>query len=71
MSIVQATEACNVNIVTSNVRMIDEENNIPHKGAGNHLCPINDNCKDKMRRCSLGIFCPGCQTKEIVVSHRY
>lgn len=46
MSIVQTTEACNVNIVTSNVKDdSDEENNIPHKGAGNHLCPINDNCK--------------------------
>uniref|UniRef100_A0A452FWR3 Kinetochore scaffold 1 n=1 Tax=Capra hircus TaxID=9925 RepID=A0A452FWR3_CAPHI len=59
MSIVQATEACNVNIVTSNVKDDrDEENNIPHKGAETTSVPLMTTVKDKMRRCSLGIFLP-------------
>ncbi|XP_006073115.4 LOW QUALITY PROTEIN: kinetochore scaffold 1 [Bubalus bubalis] len=59
MSIVQATEAHNVNTVSSNAKDDrDEENNIPHNGAEATSVPLMTTVKDKMRRCSLGIFLP-------------
>ncbi|ELR61318.1 Protein CASC5, partial [Bos mutus] len=59
MSIVQATEAHNVNTVSSSAKDDkDEENNIPHNGAEATSVPLMTTVKDKMRRCSLGIFLP-------------
>ncbi|OWK09395.1 hypothetical protein Celaphus_00006375 [Cervus elaphus hippelaphus] len=59
MSIVQATEIHNVNIVSSNIKDDrDEENKVPHNGAETTSVPLMTTVKDKMRRCSLGIFLP-------------
>uniref|UniRef100_A0A8C6AZ78 Kinetochore scaffold 1 n=1 Tax=Monodon monoceros TaxID=40151 RepID=A0A8C6AZ78_MONMO len=59
MSIVQATEIHNVNIVSSSVKDDkDEENKISHNGAETISVPLMTTIKDKVRRCSLGIFLP-------------
>ncbi|XP_020728008.2 LOW QUALITY PROTEIN: outer kinetochore KNL1 complex subunit KNL1 [Odocoileus virginianus] len=59
MSIVQATEIHNVNIVSSNVKDDrDEENKVPRNGAETTSVSLMTTVKDKMRRCSLGIFLP-------------
>ncbi|XP_069317604.1 kinetochore scaffold 1 [Eulemur rufifrons] len=59
MSIVQATEIHNVNIVSSNANdNRDEENEKSHNGAETTSVPLKTVVKDKMRRCSLGIFLP-------------
>ncbi|XP_070281189.1 outer kinetochore KNL1 complex subunit KNL1 isoform X2 [Myotis yumanensis] len=56
MSIVQATERNNINTVSNNVKDDrDEENKIFHNGAETNSVPV---VKDKIRRCSLGIFLP-------------
>uniref|UniRef100_A0A8C0HWC3 Kinetochore scaffold 1 n=1 Tax=Balaenoptera musculus TaxID=9771 RepID=A0A8C0HWC3_BALMU len=58
-SIVQATEIHNVNIVSSSVKdHRDEENKISHNGAETISVPLMTTIKDKVRRCSLGIFLP-------------
>ncbi|XP_020141537.2 outer kinetochore KNL1 complex subunit KNL1 isoform X1 [Microcebus murinus] len=60
MSIVQATEIHNVNIVSSNAEDYnrDEENKKSHNGTETTSVPLKTVVKDKMRRCSLGIFLP-------------
>uniref|UniRef100_A0A8D0WGT5 Kinetochore scaffold 1 n=2 Tax=Sus scrofa TaxID=9823 RepID=A0A8D0WGT5_PIG len=59
ISIVQATEIHNVNIVSSNVKDDrDEENKISHNRAETNSVPSMTVVKDKVKRCSLGIFLP-------------
>uniref|UniRef100_A0A2K6GHC2 Kinetochore scaffold 1 n=1 Tax=Propithecus coquereli TaxID=379532 RepID=A0A2K6GHC2_PROCO len=59
MSTVQATEIHNVNMVSSNAKdNRDEENKKSHNGAETTSVPLKAVVKDKMRRCSLGIFLP-------------
>ncbi|XP_006742548.1 kinetochore scaffold 1 [Leptonychotes weddellii] len=59
MSIVQATEIHNINTVPSNVEDDrDEKSKISHNGAETNSVPLVTVVKDKMRRCSLGIFLP-------------
>uniref|UniRef100_A0A2K6M263 Kinetochore scaffold 1 n=1 Tax=Rhinopithecus bieti TaxID=61621 RepID=A0A2K6M263_RHIBE len=59
MSIVQATEICNINIISSNAKdSRDEENKKSHNGAETTCLPSKTVLKDKVRRCSLGIFLP-------------
>uniref|UniRef100_A0A452QVY5 Kinetochore scaffold 1 n=1 Tax=Ursus americanus TaxID=9643 RepID=A0A452QVY5_URSAM len=58
-SIVQATEIHNITTVPSNVEDDrDEENKISHNGAETNSVPLMTVVKDKVRRCSLGIFLP-------------
>ncbi|XP_025245991.1 kinetochore scaffold 1 [Theropithecus gelada] len=59
MSIVQATEIRNINIISSNAKdSRDEENKKSHNGAETTCLPSKTIFKDKVRRCSLGIFLP-------------
>ncbi|XP_036115930.1 kinetochore scaffold 1 isoform X3 [Molossus molossus] len=59
MSIVQATEINNINTVSNNVKDDrDEENKFFHNGAETNSVPSMTVVKDKVRRCSLGIFLP-------------
>ncbi|CAK6432361.1 unnamed protein product [Pipistrellus nathusii] len=56
MSIVQATKRNNISTVSNNVKDDrDEENKFFHNGAETNSVPV---VKDKIRRCSLGIFLP-------------
>ncbi|XP_036911956.1 kinetochore scaffold 1 [Sturnira hondurensis] len=56
VSRVQATEICNTNTVSNNVKNDrDEENKFFHNGSETNSLPLG---KDKVRRCSLGIFLP-------------
>ncbi|XP_041591333.1 kinetochore scaffold 1 isoform X1 [Vulpes lagopus] len=59
MSIVQATEIQNINTAPSNVEDDrDEESKISHNGAESNSVPLMTVVKDKVKRCSLGIFLP-------------
>uniref|UniRef100_A0A8C3X203 Kinetochore scaffold 1 n=1 Tax=Catagonus wagneri TaxID=51154 RepID=A0A8C3X203_9CETA len=59
MSIVESTEIHNVNIVSSNVKDDrDEENKISHNRAETNSVSSMTVVKDKVKRCSLGIFLP-------------
>uniref|UniRef100_A0A8I5U889 Kinetochore scaffold 1 n=2 Tax=Pongo abelii TaxID=9601 RepID=A0A8I5U889_PONAB len=59
MSIVQATEIHNINIISSNAKNSrDEENKESHNGAETTSLPPKAVFKDKVRRCSLGVFLP-------------
>lgn len=58
MNVVQPTEIHNINIVSTNAQdNWDEENKISH-GADSTSVSLKTVVKDKMRRCSLGIFLP-------------
>ncbi|KAM5338788.1 outer kinetochore KNL1 complex subunit KNL1 isoform 2-T3 [Glossophaga mutica] len=58
MSGVQATEICNTNTVSSNVKDDRDENNFFRNGSETNSLPLVTFVKDKVRRCSLGIFLP-------------
>uniref|UniRef100_A0A2K5IYS6 Knl1 C-terminal RWD domain-containing protein n=1 Tax=Colobus angolensis palliatus TaxID=336983 RepID=A0A2K5IYS6_COLAP len=59
MSIVQATEIRNINIISGNAKdSRDEENKKSPNGAETTCLPSKTVFKDKVRRCSLGIFLP-------------
>uniref|UniRef100_A0A8C0JYW9 Kinetochore scaffold 1 n=1 Tax=Canis lupus dingo TaxID=286419 RepID=A0A8C0JYW9_CANLU len=59
MSILQATEIQNINPAPSNVEDDkDEESKISHNGAETNSVPLMTVVKDKVKRCSLGIFLP-------------
>ncbi|KAK2489516.1 hypothetical protein MC885_005312 [Smutsia gigantea] len=59
MNIVQATEIHNNITVSSNVKDDrDEENKTSHNGAETNAVPLMTVVKEKVRRCSLGIFLP-------------
>ncbi|XP_045057869.2 outer kinetochore KNL1 complex subunit KNL1 isoform X2 [Desmodus rotundus] len=57
MSRVQATEMCSTSTVSNNVNR-DEENKLFHNGSETNSLPLMTFVKDKVRRCSLGIFLP-------------
>ncbi|XP_048649485.1 kinetochore scaffold 1 isoform X2 [Marmota marmota marmota] len=59
VSVVQPTEIHNINIVSINAKDNgDEENKNFQNGADTTSVPLKTVVKDKMRRCSLGIFLP-------------
>uniref|UniRef100_A0A8C7BEK3 Kinetochore scaffold 1 n=1 Tax=Neovison vison TaxID=452646 RepID=A0A8C7BEK3_NEOVI len=59
MSIVQATEIHSINTMPSNVEDDrDEESKISPNGTETNSVPLTTVVKDKVRRCSLGIFLP-------------
>ncbi|XP_039318813.1 outer kinetochore KNL1 complex subunit KNL1 isoform X2 [Saimiri boliviensis] len=59
MSVVQATEKLNINIIFSNAKdSRGEENKKTRNGAETTSLPLKTVIKDKVRRCSLGIFLP-------------
>ncbi|XP_032199192.1 kinetochore scaffold 1 isoform X1 [Mustela erminea] len=59
MSIVQATEIHSINTMPSNVEDDrDEESKISHNGTETNSVPLTTVVRDKVRRCSLGIFLP-------------
>nr|XP_054095700.1 kinetochore scaffold 1 isoform X1 [Callithrix jacchus] len=59
MSVVQATEILNINIISSNAKdSRDEENKKSRNEAETTSLPLKTVVKDKVRRCSLGIFLP-------------
>ncbi|XP_026246034.2 outer kinetochore KNL1 complex subunit KNL1 [Urocitellus parryii] len=59
VSVVQPTEIHNINIVSTNAKdNWDEENKNFQNGADTTSVPLKTVVKDKMRRCSLGIFLP-------------
>uniref|UniRef100_A0A8C4MDB5 Kinetochore scaffold 1 n=1 Tax=Equus asinus asinus TaxID=83772 RepID=A0A8C4MDB5_EQUAS len=59
MSIVQATEIHNNNIASSSVKDDrDEENKSSHNRTETNSVPLMTGVKDRVRRCSLGIFLP-------------
>ncbi|XP_053451823.1 kinetochore scaffold 1 isoform X2 [Nycticebus coucang] len=57
-SIVQATEVHNVNIISGNAKHNRDNENKSYNGAEITSVPLKTAVKDKMRRCSLGIFLP-------------
>ncbi|XP_032117018.1 kinetochore scaffold 1 isoform X2 [Sapajus apella] len=59
LSVVQASEMFNINIIFSNAKdSRDEENKKTSNGAETTSLPLKTVVKDKVRRCSLGIFLP-------------
>lgn len=59
MSRMQATEICNTNTVSNNIKDDrDEENKFFHNGSETNSLPLMTFVKEKARRCSLGIFLP-------------
>ncbi|XP_058397227.1 kinetochore scaffold 1 isoform X2 [Diceros bicornis minor] len=59
MNIVKTTEIHNDNVVSNSVKDDrDEENKISHNGAETNSVPLTTGVKDKVRKCSLGIFLP-------------
>ncbi|XP_057580228.1 kinetochore scaffold 1 isoform X2 [Hippopotamus amphibius kiboko] len=58
MSRVQATEIHNVNIVSNSVKDDRDEDKTSHNGAEINSVPLMTTVKDKVRKCSLGIFLP-------------
>ncbi|XP_012661762.1 kinetochore scaffold 1 [Otolemur garnettii] len=58
MSIVQATEVHNVNIISGNAKDNRDNENKSYNGTEITSVPLKTAIKDKMRRCSLGIFLP-------------
>ncbi|KAG8514537.1 Kinetochore scaffold 1, partial [Galemys pyrenaicus] len=58
VNIVQAAEIHNVNTVSSNVKDDRDKEKISQNGAETNSVPLTTIVKDKVRRCSLGIFLP-------------
>ncbi|XP_037017694.2 kinetochore scaffold 1 [Artibeus jamaicensis] len=58
VSRVQATEICNMNTVSNNVKDDRDENKFFHNESETNSLPLVTFVKDKVRRCSLGIFLP-------------